>query len=597
MRCGRGRACLVGGALAGVLLAASGCQSGDHQGRTEGDSGHPRRGGTLRLVGDSDVGHLDTASVYSGVTYTIERAFTRQLVTYPSTGTHQMPTKIVPDLARKVPTVSNGGISDRGRTYTYVLKKGVKWDTKPPRQVTAADVERGIKGLCNPVSPSGALGYYESTVVGMASYCDAFLKVPGKVPAIRKFIKNHDIEGLTTSGKYKVVFHLRRPANDFNNIMTLPFSSPAPAEYLNYLPDGKKFRQHTISSGPYQITTYKPNKKIVLKRDPAWAPSTDDVRRAYVNKIVVEEGYDAESVQRQLQAGTADMEWDTNVPPPQLPGLASAHDPRLLIYSAGSLDPYLVVNFQSPNARHATGKLGVRRALEYAVNKAAVVQTNGGPRLNDPLDQVITPHSVGYQKLSRYSTPGHKGDPRKARNLLAGAGYPKGLTLTLAYTDYNSAAKIAQVLQADLEKAGIQLRLHKVPLSELYSSFLVTPSVARRGAWDVALVDWGPDWFGNNGRTTVQPLLDGSSYGPGSTNYGDYDSQKENSLIRKALAAPDQHAAARLWHRADRRAMRDAALVPIEVHKHAIFHSRGVHHLRISPFSRVGDVTNVWLSQ
>ena len=42
--------------------------------------------------------------------------------------------------------------------------------------------------------------------------------------------------------------------------------------------------------------------------------------------------------------------------------------------------------------------------------------------------------------------------------------------------------------------------------------------------------------------------------------------------------------------------VKDAAIVPIDVHKHAVYHSSAVHGWFIDPYSRVGDVTNVWLS-
>ena len=137
---------------------------------------------------------------------------------------------------------------------------------------------------------------------------------------------------------------------------------PAPVEYLDYVPDSAAFRAHTISDGPYEIQTYKANTQIVLVRNPAWKASTDEVRKAYVDKIVVTEGETAQSAQLQLQAGTADMEWDTNVPPQLLPGLEATKNPGLDIYDAGSLDPYLVFNFQSPNEDHATSNLDVRQA-------------------------------------------------------------------------------------------------------------------------------------------------------------------------------------------------------------------------------------------
>ncbi|HTX00679.1 MAG TPA: ABC transporter substrate-binding protein [Acidimicrobiales bacterium] len=556
----------------------------------------PVRGGTLELVGQGDVDHLDTSSIYSGVTYTIERAFTRQLVTYPATGTTSMPTNLVPDIATDVPSAANGGITDGGKTYTFHIKKGVMWNTDPPRQVSAADEVRGIELLCNPASPTGAPGYYESTIVGMTAWCNGFLAVKPTVGAIRTFITTHHLAGVQAVGTYTVVFHLTEPASDFDDIMSLPFSSPAPVEYLSYVPDSAAFRAHTISDGPYEIQSYRANTQIVLGRNPAWNPATDQVRKAYVDKIVVTEGETANAVQQELQAGTADMEWDTNVPPQDLPPLVATKNPDLDIYDAGSLDPYLVFNFLSPNEGHATSKLGVRQAIEYAVDKAGVIQVNGGPILNAVQNQVITPGSAGYVPFDLYPTPSSRGDPAKAKQLLAAAGYPKGVTLKLYYDSDDPDPQIAQVVQSSLGEAGITVQLHEVPIDDLYGEYLATPSDAKSGVWDLALVDWGPDWFGNNGRTTIQPLLDGATYGPGASDYGDYNDAAENQLIDKALAASSSSASAGYWHEADVQAMKDAAMVPIDVHKHAVFHSSAVQNFHIDPYSRVGDVTVVWLS-
>ncbi|MGH9069307.1 MAG: ABC transporter substrate-binding protein, partial [Acidimicrobiales bacterium] len=444
--------------------------------------------------------------------------------------------------------------------------------------------------------PTGAPGYYTSTIAGMKAYCDAFTKMAPSVGAIKAFMGSHSLAGVQAVNASTVTFHLTQPASDFNDIMSLPFSSPAPEEYMAYLPDGAKLRQHTISDGPYRVQSYVPNHGFVLTRNPAWKASTDSVRHAYVNEIKVTEGQTASAVQQQIAAGTADMEWDTAVPDQDLPSLVSSHDPRLDIYASGSLDPYLPINFQSPDANGAMGKLKVRQAIEYAVNNQAVEQVNGGTILNAVQDQMITPGSVGYQAFDLYPSAGHQGNPAKAKALLAAAGYPHGLTLKLVFDNVAPDPKTAQVLKTDLAKAGITLQLRQLPQSDLYGKVLTTPSVARQGSWDLAVVDWGPDWFGNNGRTTIQPLLDGTTYGPGSSDYGDYNSPAENALIAKALAAPTEAKAAGYWHQADHQAMADAAVVPLEVHKHADFHSSRVHNWRISPYSRVGDVTNVWLS-
>jgi peptide/nickel transport system substrate-binding protein len=371
------------------LLGLAACGSGG--GQTNSGVGPPHRGGTLKLVGTSDVDHLDTVDAYYTVTTILERAFTRQLVTYKATNNKAERSVVVPDLATEVPTEANGGVTDGGRTYTFHLRPDVMWNTSPARPVTAQDMVLGMKRLCNPAHPVPAPGYYENTIAGFQKYCESFLKVPGTVSAIADFIKSHDISGVQATDATTVVFHLNSPASDFVNIMTLPFASPAPVEYLKYLPDSPEFRTHTISDGPYRITKYVANKEIDLDRNPAWKASNDPLRKAYVDKINITEGIDITAVQQQLEANAADMEWDTNVPPASLPGLFAAKDPRLMNTSAGSTNPYLVFNFLSPNANKATSKLKVRQALEYAVNKKAVMQVLGGPKMGGALDTFLTP--------------------------------------------------------------------------------------------------------------------------------------------------------------------------------------------------------------
>ena len=66
-----------------LLLAACGGSSGGSSTGAQ-PTGAPTNGGTLKLLGSGDVDHLDPASAYYTVSYTLERAFTRQLVSYPA---------------------------------------------------------------------------------------------------------------------------------------------------------------------------------------------------------------------------------------------------------------------------------------------------------------------------------------------------------------------------------------------------------------------------------------------------------------------------------------------------------------------------------
>ncbi len=127
------------------------------------------------------------------------------------------------------------------------IRKGVDWNTKPARQVTAADFVREFKMLCNPASPVGAPGYYTNTIVGMKAYCAGFAKVKPTAAAIDAYAAGHSLAGVAAKGPLTVTFHLMSPASDFLNILALGFSSARPVEYNKYVPDSAQLRAHTLS--------------------------------------------------------------------------------------------------------------------------------------------------------------------------------------------------------------------------------------------------------------------------------------------------------------------------------------------------------------
>lgn len=575
---------------------ATGGSSGFNQDANVNASGTPTRGGTLRVIGNADVDHLDTAAAYYTTSYALERTFTRQLFSYPASTDKDKALEPAPDVATEVPTKDNGGISADGKTVTVHLRDGVKWNTSPARAVTAADFVRGFKRLCNPTQNSvGAPGYFTDTIAGMKDYCSAFASVPQNVAAFKAFINSHDISGITAVDDTTLKFTLTKPAGDFVSILALPFSSAAPVEYLDYLPDDANFRQHTLSDGPYAITKYTPSQSYVLSRNPAWQQSADPLRHQYVDQIQVTLGADENAVQQQIAAGTQDLEWDTTVPTADVPALKASSDARLGIYPNFDSNPFLVFNLQSPNNGSALGNVKVRQALEYAVDKVALGQVYGGPTLNTPLGQVIPPGNVGYQKIDPYKTTGSRGDPAKCKSMLAAAGYPNGLTLTDVYRTSGKHPDIYQSVQADFAKCGVTVVGKPAAASDYYGKYLSDPAASKSGVWDISEPGWVPDWYGNNGRAIVEPLFDGRGYGPGSTDWGDYNNDKVNADIDKALSTTDLSVAAAALHAADVQIMKDASLIPFQTQSTPLMRSERVHNAVFWPFSVLYDFTNVWL--
>ena len=212
-------------------------------------SGSPVRGGTLIELGQGDMGSLDSVSDYVALGG-VARMFTRQLFGYPDSANFADQLTVVPDVATAVPTASNGGISDRGRTYTIHIKRGVMWDTAPPRQVTSDDFVREFKMLCNPVSPTLTPGYFENTIMGMHGYCNGFANVKDTVGAIDHYEASTPLVGVSAPNSSTVVFKLMEPASDFLNILALGFCSARPIEYMKYLPNSAALKQHLVSDGP-----------------------------------------------------------------------------------------------------------------------------------------------------------------------------------------------------------------------------------------------------------------------------------------------------------------------------------------------------------
>jgi peptide/nickel transport system substrate-binding protein len=284
------------------------------------------------------------------------------------------------------------------------------------------------------------------------------------------------------------------------------------------------------------------------------------------------------------------------VPTAGVPALKAAKDPRLGIYGTGGNNPFLTINTQSPGNAGALSRIPVRQALQYAIDKVALGKVYGGASLNTPLDQVIAPGNVGYKQFDLYPTKDHQGDPAKCKSLLAKAGYPNGLTLKFLARNTGKHPAVAQSVQADLKKCGITATIVSVNPGDFYGKYLVDVAGAKRGVWDIAEPGWVPDWQGNNGRTSIVPLFDGRTYGPGSSDWGDYNSATTNALIDKAIAATDEKTAADYWHQADTQIMKDAAFVPFQTQSTPLFRSTRVHNAIFLPFSQQYDLTQVWLS-
>jgi peptide/nickel transport system substrate-binding protein len=594
-------------ALAAVVAACGGSSSsGGGTGKTGGTtslnsgtqginpgSGSPKSGGTLNMLGQGDVDYIDYNISYYSIGQLAQRLYQRYLYDYPATAGKT--TTAAPDLATGAPVVSNGG-----KTYTVTIRTGAMWDTTPARQVTGADALRGIERSCNGVQPFGGLPDFESLIVGYQSFCTGFAKAT-TAAAIKSYLASHSPSGVKANGQ-QISYTLVHPASYFPGQMELDAFAPAPIESLNYVPASAQAQQHEISDGPYSIQSYTPARQIVFVRNPAWKASSDPLRKAYVNKIVISETGNQASVQQQLQtnSASASMEFDAFPPLQSVPGLIkqmqSGLNHNFNLGPTLSINPYLVFNQVSPNNNSALAKTAVRQALSYGINRAHLTQVIN-PVVNPPFTHIIPDGLMGSATVPSGYNP-YPYNPSKAKSMLAAAGFKSGLNITLLYRpDSSASTAVAQATQSDLAKIGVKVKLLGTPAADFYTKYMEVPSVAKRGVWDISVAAWAPDWYSQGALSYFGPLFSGpASYPPVGSNFGFYSDPSVTALINKASSTASTSAADQMWAQADQDVMKDAAIYPITAGLQPNYHASYVHNAVYIPGIQQFDPSNVWLS-
>jgi peptide/nickel transport system substrate-binding protein len=603
----------MGAACSSSSTSGSGSNTTGPQAATAGfqavnpGSGAPQRGGTLNEIGVSDVTYMDYDVGYYTLDYQMLRTTVRQLYNWPA-----IPNKTTdpaPDLATAMPV-----ISDNGLKQTVTLRSGVMWNTNPPRPVTVADVVRGIKRACNPSPVSfGGMADFEATIKGLSEYCAGYPASAGSsAAALKKYVEGHNVSGITTSGN-SITFTLTRPAPWLVGAMTLPPFGAVPIEAENGLPGTPAVYNHMYSDGPYQLVSYTPKKQMKFTRNPVWKASTDPLRKAYVDAINIDETGQQPTIYQQIGTGSAalGLTWDSLPPPASNPGMLNqikSGSQNVNLGATFSSNPYLVFNTVSPNNSGALGKVDVRQALSYGIERSQLSKVLGGATTNPPLTHILPAGIDGSQDVPAGYNP-YPYNQAKAKSMLSAAGFTASHPLQLKFlyrSDSQGSTALFNNISSQLNALGsVKVTGVATNQSDFYAKYLIVPNVkgnpapAQKGTWDLASSGWGPDWYGNSALTYFNPLFSSPGGFPanGGSNFGYFQSSTVNNLINQALNQPSEPAADKIWAQADQQVMKEAAIYPItsplQLNEHAPYVHNAVYMTQYQQF----DAANVWLSK
>src|SRR5882757_8027321 len=200
------------------------------------DNGSSKKGGNYRIGWEQSFGftnNFDPTGEYLGNAWGLySNLMLRSLVGYkhlPGAAGNET----IGDLATDVPTPT-----DNGLTYTYKLRKGIKWSPPVNRAVTSKDVAYAMNRLANP-NDGGQYSFYYTVIKGWDAVAN------GKATAV---------SGITTPDNQTIVFKLTQPVGDFNLRMSMPATAPIPQEVGSCF-EGKPgdYGRDVVSNGPYML--------------------------------------------------------------------------------------------------------------------------------------------------------------------------------------------------------------------------------------------------------------------------------------------------------------------------------------------------------
>jgi len=533
------RAFLTGLTSLTLTLAACGANS---RGAAPA-SGTPSAGGTLYVLSsDTDV-NWDPARSQS-LAVTSLGLVHRRLTTWELSPGGEP--RVVPDLATDTGTVSADGL-----TWTYTLKEGLVLSDGTP--ITSAHVKHGLERSFAPAL-SGGLGYHKTLLAGTSGYTGPY--------------EGAHLDSVATPDERTVVLTLARPYGDWPWIVSTPAFAPVPEG-----DDPATYTRNPLASGPYVVSEYKQGVSVTLSRNEHWSAATDAVRLGLPDTVVFSLGQDEDTVSQRLIADSGDDRHAFSAQLLTASKLAQVSaDPSASARLATS-DPgpllYLAVNTERVTDPD------VRRAIAYAVDKAAVQQALGGELGAGVATTYITPGIPGREEYDLYPR-----DTARATSLLAGKQVPE-----LALLTQNNEARlaVAQAVQQALSEVGLTVRLDPQS-SDAYSQ---RATQGDGSSYDLAVVSWTPDYPSANAN--IQPLYASSEIGGGGYNVSRYSDAEVDRLIAEATAEPDAVEAGRKWAALDRRIAQDVPAVPLVNRRNSFLRGSQVAGFFVNPFPAYPD--------
>lgn len=499
------------------------------------------KGGTVTYELSDVPDSFDPGNTYYAYMYNFSRLYARPLMTFkPAPG--EKGNELVPDLA-----ASPGVPGDGGKTWTYKLRTGLKYQDGTP--ITSKDVKYAVER-----------SNFARDVLSLGpNYFQQFLAGGDKYKGPYKDKSAGGLASIETPDDTTIVFKLNRAFQEFDYLVATPQTAPVPQAKDK----GIDYVKSIVSSGSYKFQSYDEGKQAVLVRNENWDASTDPLRKQYPDKIVVNLKVNAETIDKDVQAGDAIDLGGTGVQASTQAQVVNDADKKANTDNTyGGRLVYMAINTKLA----PFDNVACRKAVEYAIDKVSVQTAEGGPIRGDIATTVLPPDIPGYEKADVYATDGNKGDVAKAKEQLKACGKTSISTNISARSDRPQEIDAATAIINSLKAAGINATLKQYPSGKYFTDYAGVPEFDKKQNIGLMMMQWGADW--PSGYGFLQQILHGDAIGAsGNTNLSQLNNPEVNANLEKAIATEDKSARDALYTQIDKKVMDEAALVPLTYFK------------------------------
>ena len=417
----------------------------------------PKMGGTLVFGRGGDSVGLDPAYETDGNSFLVCDNIYEALVFYKDEST-----ALEPGLA------SSWDISKDGKTYTFHLRKGVKFHDGTPFNANAVVFSIGRMMKERKVKFYGK-GF----------------EIPKQERPPEYWLSmemDATIDSIEAVNDYTVVFKLKRVEAPFLANMGMDFADMiSPTAFMK---NPKEFLRNPVGTGPYKFVKWIRDDRIILERNKDY---WDKSGGPYLDKVVFRAIPENPVRFLELKGGNIHI---CQFPNPADVPLAKK-DPNLKLIS----QPGMNIGYLSFNHTKEPWKSNIhlRRAIAYAINRKAIVD-NIYQGMGQVAKNPIPPTMWGYN----HDIKDHPYDPELAKKELVKAGFSegKGLPEVTLWSmpvprPYNpEGLKVGIAMIGDLSKIGITARI----VSYDWGTYLKRQ---RQQPEDMDLFQLG--WTGDNG--------------------------------------------------------------------------------------------------